>query len=105
MSKKNKGKSKQEDDTSFSSMCYRMMDLRVFLPYVINQCGSLMFYMLLGQEPLSVAVPVVNGLTFLFTAITSFFYFDEKVKSPLLFTIGIIFVLCGIALVSCADIT
>ena len=34
-----------------------------------NQMGSVLFYVLLGSTELGVAVPVVNGLTLLFTSL------------------------------------
>jgi drug/metabolite transporter (DMT)-like permease len=57
------------------SSCYEnlrglFMNPRLFLPFAINQAGSLAFYALLSQEPVSRASPICNSLTFLFTALT-----------------------------------
>ena len=52
----------------------RLFDLltkpMLLLPYALNQTGSLIFYYLLSQEPVSQANPICNALTFVFTAIT-----------------------------------
>jgi drug/metabolite transporter (DMT)-like permease len=73
-------------------------DYKMLVPFFINQCGSLMFYFLLSTEPVSVASPVCNSLTFLFTAITSYFVFNETVQYPMLLIGGTFFIIAGTAL-------
>mmetsp|Transcript_16728 Transcript_16728/g.15087 ORF Transcript_16728/g.15087 Transcript_16728/m.15087 type:complete len:182 (+) Transcript_16728:35-580(+) len=68
----------------------------VYLPFLINQSGSLVFYVVLFREPISIAAPVCNSLTFIFTAVTGYVVFKEEVQSPSLLIIGIILVLIGI---------
>lgn len=46
---------------------------QLFLPYIINQLGSLVYYAMLSKEPISRANPICNSMTFLFTAITGTF--------------------------------
>lgn len=79
----------------------KLLDYHVYIPFCINQCGSLMFYVLLSSEPLGVVVPVINCLTFLFTALTATFIGNEKVDSPAFLFIGCIFVFTGMYL--CAN--
>ena len=57
-----------------------------------------MFYVLLSTEPLGTAVPVVNCLTFMFTAVTSIVLNGEKVDSPFLLCAGVLLVLGGMYL-------
>ena len=39
-------------------------------PLALNQCGSVVFYLTLASADLSLAVPITNCLTFIFTAIS-----------------------------------
>lgn len=68
----------------------------VYIPLIINQCGSLIFYTILFKEPISIASPVCNSLTFIFTALTGYFIFREEVQYPMFLCIGIGLVLLGI---------
>eukprot|EP00013_Stygamoeba_regulata_P007669 CAMPEP_0177642926 /NCGR_PEP_ID=MMETSP0447-20121125/7878_1 /TAXON_ID=0 /ORGANISM="Stygamoeba regulata, Strain BSH-02190019" /LENGTH=259 /DNA_ID=CAMNT_0019145179 /DNA_START=644 /DNA_END=1423 /DNA_ORIENTATION=+ len=49
---------------------YLLSRWQYVLPFLINQSGSLMFYLLLSQSDVSLVVPVANSLTFLFTTLT-----------------------------------
>jgi len=40
------------------------------IPFLLNQCGSLLYIFTLQEANLSIAVPVANSLSFLFTAIS-----------------------------------
>lgn len=79
---------------------WKMMDYRVLVPFVINQSGSVLFYFLLSQEPLGTAVPTVNCLTFVFTAVTSIAVNGERVDSYELLVAGILMVIGGMFLCS-----
>jgi len=70
-------------------------DPKVYIPYSINQSGSILFYFLLSKEPVSRAAPICNALTFIFTAITGFYILGEKVSRPLLLILGIALVIIG----------
>lgn len=39
------------------------------LPLVLNLCGSVVYYYTLGKADLSLAVPITNSLTFIFTTL------------------------------------
>ena len=67
---------------------------RFFLPIAINQSGSLVFYYLLSTEPISLAVPVVNTLTMLFTFFTGL-YLGETIRSVRNFAFGSLLILMG----------
>ena len=48
-------------------------------PFLINQCGSVLYYLTLQTTDLSLSVPVANSLTFLVTAITGRFLGESKI--------------------------
>ena len=50
--------------------------------------GSIVFYYLLATQDMSIAAPVSNSLTFVFTAITSTLVLGEKINNPLLLATG-----------------
>ncbi|XP_046474410.1 transmembrane protein 234 homolog isoform X1 [Neodiprion pinetum] len=52
--------------------------LKYIIPFVINQCGSVLYFLALQSADLSLAVPVSNSLTFVFTAISGWFLGEEK---------------------------
>lgn len=83
---------------TLSSLKRSMMNIKVMAPFVLNQMGSAVFFLLLSTEPVSIVSPVCNSLTFLFTAITSYAVFKEHVKYPWMLVVGIFFILCGTAL-------
>ncbi|XP_077588132.1 transmembrane protein 234 [Stigmatopora nigra] len=45
-------------------------NLKYLIPFVLNQSGSLVYYYTLSTTDLSLAVPVSNSLTFLWTLVT-----------------------------------
>jgi len=59
--------------------------------FLLNQCGSLLFYWQLGHLPASQFIPTVNALTVLFT-----FIFEPRSSSlSVKNLIGIIFLIAG----------
>uniref|UniRef100_A0AAY4A828 Transmembrane protein 234 n=1 Tax=Denticeps clupeoides TaxID=299321 RepID=A0AAY4A828_9TELE len=46
---------------------FLLLNVRYLLPFLLNQSGSVLYYFTLASTELSLAVPVVNSLTFLFT--------------------------------------
>ncbi|KGL76139.1 Transmembrane protein 234, partial [Tinamus guttatus] len=40
------------------------------LPFLLNQCGSLLFYLTLASTDLSLAVPLCNSLALVATLVT-----------------------------------
>lgn len=43
------------------------------IPFVLNQLGSVLYFVTLQSVDLSLVVPVANSLTFIFTAVTGTF--------------------------------
>ncbi|KAI1358371.1 integral membrane protein [Xylaria arbuscula] len=66
------------------------------IPLLINLTGSVWFFLLIGQAELSLTVPIVNTLAFLFTVLGDW-WVDKKVIDRNTW-IGMILSLTGIAL-------
>nr|XP_061799035.1 transmembrane protein 234-like [Nerophis lumbriciformis] len=49
---------------------FLFFNLKYLIPFVLNQSGSLVYYYTLSTTDLSLAVPVSNSLTFLWTLVT-----------------------------------
>ncbi|XP_035290479.1 transmembrane protein 234 [Anguilla anguilla] len=49
---------------------FLFLNIKCLVPFVLNQSGSLVYYLTLATTDLSLAVPVANSLTFLFTLLT-----------------------------------
>jgi len=66
------------------------------VPFLINQCGSILYHYVLASTELSLAVPVANWLTLLVTLITGHLL-GERIQNKTTF-IGIFLVVCGICM-------
>jgi hypothetical protein len=75
----------------------KIKNVRVWLPFVLNQFGSVVFYVLLAKSNLTLAVPICNGLALVFSSLTSY-SLGEKVDKPLLAILGAALVTVGVAL-------
>ncbi|XP_029165626.1 transmembrane protein 234 homolog [Nylanderia fulva] len=75
---------------------FLVTNLKYMLPFIINQCGSVLYFLTLQSTDISLAVPVSNSLTFVFTAITGWFLGEEKVHKNTY--LGMLFILCGTTL-------
>ncbi|KAK8114135.1 hypothetical protein PG999_006204 [Apiospora kogelbergensis] len=69
---------------------------RYAIPLLINLTGSVWFFLLIGQAELSLTVPIVNTLAFLFTVLGDW-WVEKKVISKDTW-VGMGLSLCGIAL-------
>lgn len=75
----------------FASLWVRWQFL---LPFALNQCGSVLYAAMLGNADLTIVVPVCNALTFVITALTSYYIGEPITSIPLLFA-GSVFILAG----------
>lgn len=81
------------------------LNIRVWLPYVLNQSGSVVFYILLANSDLSLAVPICNALALLFSFATSA-TLGEPIEKPLQTFLGASLVVVGVTIcVSTQDTT
>jgi multidrug transporter EmrE-like cation transporter len=67
--------------------------------FVVNQLATVAFYKALGDADMTLVVPVTQGSTLMFTALTAMLLGERKVKS-LLSWVGLIFVTIGIIMMS-----
>lgn len=74
-----------------------LVHIRVWLPYLINQMGSLLYYKTLASSNLTLSVPICNATAMVFSSITSAIL-GERVNQPYRATFGVILVLSGVAI-------
>lgn len=73
------------------------LNVKVWLPYLLNQCGSIVFYFLLANSDLSLAVPICNALAMLFSFVTSALL-GEILDKPMRAFLGASLVLVGVTI-------
>ena len=67
---------------------------KLILSFLLNQCGSVLFYFTLASADLSLAVPISNSLTLLFTVLIGS-YLGENIGFARSY-VGMLFVMIGI---------
>ncbi|XP_011873864.1 PREDICTED: transmembrane protein 234 homolog [Vollenhovia emeryi] len=77
-------------------LAFLVTNLKYMLPFLLNQCGSVLYFLTLPSIDLSLAIPVSNSLTFVFTAVTGWFLGEEKAHRNTY--LGMMFILCGTTL-------
>ena len=82
----------------------KFLSVGVWLPYLLNQAGSLLFYYTLARSDLSLAVPICNALGLVFSIVTSYLI-GERIEQPLATLVGSGLIMAGVTLclVSRAD--
>lgn len=73
-----------------------LVNIKVWLPYLINQMGSLLYYKTLASSNLTLSVPICNATAMVFSSITSAIL-GERVNQPGRAALGVILVLLGVA--------
>mmetsp|Transcript_33809 Transcript_33809/g.49690 ORF Transcript_33809/g.49690 Transcript_33809/m.49690 type:complete len:206 (+) Transcript_33809:134-751(+) len=73
----------------------QFQSVRVWLPYLLNQSGSIIYYRLLATSDLTLAVPSCNALALVFSAIMSYLL-GERLDCPGRVAIGSILVTTGV---------
>lgn len=96
-SRKTEGASKSSEGQSLLSSLSKFRRLSVWLPYVINQSGSLLYYFTLSQSDLSLAVPICNALSLVFSIVTSY-ALGERIDHPIRTAVGSALVMGGVAI-------
>ena len=74
-----------------------LANVKIWLPYAINQLGSVLFYKTLASSNLTLSVPICNATAMVFSSITSALL-GEKVDKPGRAVLGVIFVLSGVVI-------
>lgn len=73
------------------------LNIKVWLPYVLNQSGSVVFYVLLANSDISMAVPICNATALLFSFVTSSLL-GEPIQKPFRTAAGGFLILVGVAI-------
>ena len=73
-----------------------LANIKVWLPYLINQMGSLLYYKTLASSNLTLSVPICNATAMVFSCITSALL-GERVNQPGRAALGVFLVLSGVA--------
>ena len=85
----------QEETKSVLKSLFRLARIKVWLPYLINQLGSLLYYKQLASSNLTLSVPICNATAMVFSCITSFFL-GERVNQPRTAVLGVTLILLGV---------
>ena len=72
-----------------------LVNIKVWLPYLLNQCGSLLYYKTLASSNLTLSVPICNALSLVFSCITSALL-GERMNQPRKAVLGVVLVLLGV---------
>lgn len=91
------GKQEKTDGSLLVSFLKAFLDIKVWLPYVLNQSGSLVFYVLLAKSDISTAVPICNAMALLFSFVTSS-ALGEPIKNPSRTALGASLILIGVTI-------
>eukprot|EP00747_Dinoflagellata_sp_TGD_P165259 gnl/TRDRNA2_/TRDRNA2_186303_c0_seq1.p1 gnl/TRDRNA2_/TRDRNA2_186303_c0~~gnl/TRDRNA2_/TRDRNA2_186303_c0_seq1.p1 ORF type:complete len:147 (+),score=17.98 gnl/TRDRNA2_/TRDRNA2_186303_c0_seq1:128-568(+) len=70
---------------------------RFLAPFLLNQLGSVLYYYLLGEHPISVAVPAANSIAFAVTAVVEQWR-GGVLPNPVALLGGAACVICGVGL-------
>ena len=76
-------------------MKFLFLNWQYLVPFAINQLGAILYLMTIGKADLTLAVPITNSLTFLFTSLFGKLV-GEKISWATV--VGVILVLCGVTL-------
>jgi hypothetical protein len=67
---------------------------RIWIPYILNQSGSIIYYFLLANSDLTSSVPIANALALVFSIWTSYLL-GERVNRPFHAVLGSALVMTG----------
>uniref|UniRef100_A0A7S1UNM3 EamA domain-containing protein n=1 Tax=Grammatophora oceanica TaxID=210454 RepID=A0A7S1UNM3_9STRA len=87
----------EHSSSSLLTTLSRFRNWKVWLPYLLNQSGSLLYYVLLANSDLTLAVPICNALSLVFSMGTSHLL-GERVDKPLRAGLGAAMVMMGVTL-------
>jgi drug/metabolite transporter (DMT)-like permease len=72
----------------------KLANIKIWLPYAVNQLGSLLYYKLLASSRLTVSVPICNATAMAFSCITSL-WLGERVDKPRRASVGVVLIMVG----------
>lgn len=89
-------KSSSQIENFYLEVKYLFTNLSYMIPFIVNQLGSVMYFIALQNIDISLALPVANSLTFVFTAIVGWILGEELPKTNVI--LGILMIFTGTAL-------
>ncbi|KAI9139947.1 hypothetical protein BKA69DRAFT_1014819, partial [Paraphysoderma sedebokerense] len=84
------------DKQKYASTKFDLAELQYILPLLLNLSGSVVYYWTLGDNDLSLTVPVANALTLVVTFLVGKALGEEVGSWESYF--GMVFVMCGVSL-------
>lgn len=93
-------KDAKENSSFFKGITRTLMQFRrpgVFLPYLLNQSGSFIYYKLAATSDMTTAVPACNALAMVFSSLTSYLL-GERLDKPARAFVGAVLVSVGVIL-------
>ncbi|KAL9980817.1 hypothetical protein ACROYT_G009455 [Oculina patagonica] len=69
---------------------------KYLIPFLLNQCGSVVYYLTLASVDLSIAVPITNSLTMIITTLTGKLLGEGNINAGTF--IGMSLVICGVTI-------
>eukprot|EP00584_Thalassiosira_punctigera_P007298 CAMPEP_0172539458 /NCGR_PEP_ID=MMETSP1067-20121228/10652_1 /TAXON_ID=265564 ORGANISM="Thalassiosira punctigera, Strain Tpunct2005C2" /NCGR_SAMPLE_ID=MMETSP1067 /ASSEMBLY_ACC=CAM_ASM_000444 /LENGTH=153 /DNA_ID=CAMNT_0013325149 /DNA_START=340 /DNA_END=801 /DNA_ORIENTATION=- len=94
---KNNGTNNGGAETFVRGKLALLANMKVWLPYLVNQLGSLLYYKTLASSNLTLSVPICNATAMAFSSFTSAIL-GERVNQPWRAVLGVILVLVGVAI-------
>lgn len=83
-------------------MKFLVLNWRYMLPFTVNQLGAVLYYTTIGKADITLAVPITNSLTFIFTTLFGKLL-GEEVSRRTIF--GVILVTSGVVMCVTSKIT
>ena len=71
---------------------------KVWIPYLFNQCGSIIYNILLASSDLTLTVPACNGIALVCSYLTSHFVCHERLTHPYRALFGSFLITIGVAI-------
>ncbi|WKX88574.1 hypothetical protein Q1695_008317 [Nippostrongylus brasiliensis] len=87
--------------TPFIDLTALFLNWRFSIPFIVNQTASVLFVVLVSRYPVSVVVPCVNALQFVFTAVVGHLVGERIISRRCCF--GVVIVLIGVLIMMVAD--
>ncbi|XP_074635388.1 transmembrane protein 234 homolog [Acropora palmata] len=69
---------------------------KYMVPFLLNQCGSVVFYLTLASADLSIAVPVTNSLTLIITTLVGRILGEGEINAGAF--LGMVLILSGVTI-------
>lgn len=80
----------------FAEVIFLASNWKYIVPFLLNQCGSVVFYLTLASVDLSIAVPITNSLTMLITTLVGQALGEGRINAGTF--LGMILVIAGVTI-------